>query len=1076
MPHFDINHYNYLQSQGRRWDAFQYMHNHPAQPVSTPNEINEVADQQKDIRKKILLATNKVIPVTFGRDRFFCKPVFVAERSSYLYIMYLVGEGPIDKYNAFYVDGKTYSEYLNTLKGNGTASLTYYTGEVGQVSDANLRAKFNITSNFPYIAYLVFIAKTSELSSFPRFEVDINGKKITEKATHSVFEVVGATRVRSGANMNRNFITHSNDLSQHSRIGNALSRRSSNTKVGPFYKTEIYAGYNADSFCGTESNRFNPSGIADMYITIYYDFGTSSRFRMEIADKNTSGTNYKGCVASGPKSGDIAQLLINSEIGTVTITENEALNGYNILQFKWTPYLAGQLHDYTISIGPDSAIRNSSIYVYGVQVENRESQNSARSKIFSENPVSVYSSLIDIDDPDGIEKAANWNNHILYGDTAPRRSFGMTFNKPQKLASIAKYVLAHTGCFVTYNKISMYRKKENSYIFHDGNIFAFTFRKKRSRDAPNYSIVEFNNVDNDFKSEEAVASMPELNTSSVSVIKKTSRVNLLGYHTHSMAKREALQRLNLHLSDLTATLTTSDNGVRVDIGDVVTVTYKDIFTRKKFFVNKISSNEAGMWVFELSEYQDNLFSSAVETSPLRRDIELPRIKKPPPVSGIRAQEFVYKRANGKYAHKVTISWTASPESNVIDYLVRLRMGAEVYQQATKETTIDFYRLDAGTYILELSARNDFYSSDPTGGTVDVHKEAIYPPIVTGFAGFEAGYKVFLSWDEAADLDVVGYDIRYIRSSRAVRESLANVSIEDWYRSTAIGTYTELKATIDGGIMGPGTWYFLIRAKDSGDRMSNLPAVTEPIEVTLDDVNTGDILEKSGNFIYDAAKLLDQSKHVLQAPKARFSNEKDIYVKNSTPWSTVFAGKTTFNGEVQAMPYYQSELTENFIIETVAQDLGTEQNSAYRVNFGVTHYKGAQPTKQIGLSTSATGPFIFTTENPTKSTNARYIKARLSGTGIIKFKLNPPTEWLVYKARTTESGESRTNGLGPKRITLENNYRRIKNINVTIAGASPYSAVVDNMTAGTPTYFDVFVFDVNNNQAAAPFYWTFEGVI
>jgi len=118
-------------------------------------------------------------------------------------------------------------------------------------------------------------------------------------------------------------------------------------------------------------------------------------------------------------------------------------------------------------------------------------------------------------------------------------------------------------------------------------------------------------------------------------------VEMPGVTSYSQANRESIERRNhLYLEDLEMSFTLFDEGLELQLGDVITVSYGALFTSKLMRIMGINTADVGLWQINCAEYDPASYSTVVATSPTYTDTGLASQNSPPTVTGLALKEIV----------------------------------------------------------------------------------------------------------------------------------------------------------------------------------------------------------------------------------------------------------------------------------------------------------------------------------------------------------------------------------------------------------------------------------------------------
>jgi hypothetical protein len=1045
----------------------------------SPSTVNDTTDDQNDIREQTVLGANSVIPHTYGLDRHHPEALWAGTKNGNLYVLYIVGKGPIGGYKNYWVDGlDVYDSGDGFVQAKG-GTLQVFTGNNAVVSSLLSEAfGAGFTETYNGYAYIVLKAPPDSTSGFPRLEVEVEGLLVPRYDWCSAFERT------TGSAGDRNLIRNSVDPNVWSFENGATATTLDN--LGMFHPIELATAGNIDARAYGDAL----SGITIAAVTVYWQYGTSNDCRITVENQITSQEAHIDFDSSGNYT-----VTANGSLGTLLVLDTYLIGTeYYVTKFYFVPLTAqiNSLHRYHIS--PRSSTSGENIIVYGMQVEESLGVYLGTAE-YTANPVNISCSLMtqkanwNLDFASAAE-AAMWNNDVIAGQWHPRRELGMSFVKPKKLTSVLETMRAYTGCFYTWKGGYLYhvryksRADQTPHVLNADNIEQLTPSKKKQKDIPTVAKIQYTDANDDYKKREVVVKALGVDTGDKP--RRVARVNLTGYHRYNQAKREGIERINTGLADLSMKVLTYDNALEYEIGDRVVVDYPVgdgqgtlLFQGKEMWVNGIKqTKEAGIWEVSLDEYQEELFSDEVEAEPSWPDTELPVHQQPDPPTNLVLNEGIYKRRDGSWDNRIEASWVPSTSGYVVWYLVKFKVGADLIGSVTvanlttytipgEQPPVDrvfttFGPVTENTqYTVEVQAVTTLYVSNPLSGTITPDGKEIIPSDVTGFTGYEIGGEVRLSWDAAIDLDITHYQIQYGPPGFTWWDGIgAPGSAVVLDQIDALRYKTKEVPAKDA----PG-WDFLIKAIDSVGQQSVNAARISNLVVTLDDkaylVDTG---------AYPDAVVEGTLAHVTT--EARGGTEVVYTNTSSQTWSSLFSGGT-LNSKTDPLAQYQATPGTNFSWESDEYDLTLDVGGTFRQTSNFTTYKGSV-TEEMGLRNSATG-FLTWFSVLSQNGTFRYGAMRVTGLGVVRIDTSLQ-QYQVDAVTKSENGYDQTDGTGKATITMNSSFTVAKLITITPEGSTGgIIPIIDNvLTSGNN--FDVYLFDVNDvAQTNSWFYWTFEGV-
>ena len=399
-------------------------------------------------------------------------------------------------------------------------------------------------------------------------------------------------------------------------------------------------------------------------------------------------------------------------------------------------------------------------------------------------------------------------------DTTPteiRRQSSFVVNEPQDTDTLVEALRAYASVFLAYRGDTVYfvPDKAGSSVMTlttaDIEEGSLVIVKKDSSNIPTVMRVSYTDTSGDIWRERLCEAVKASGVDAGTTPIRESQVSLPGIDRHSQAQREATERLNkLTLSDLEVRWRMFDEGLELEIGDIVTMTHPYGLTAKKL---RISDDPVqvtpGRWELVGTEYDPAAYSNSVVSDPTYTDGDLPASITPGIPTGLSANETLYQLNNTEYASRIDISWTAPIDSVVTGYSVTVKNGATmVWASSTAETEISTGPLKEGiTYSIYVVAFNLLYQSTAASTSETIDGKVTAPTNATGLAGSNAAGDVYLNWTASVDSDVTRYEVRYYLTS----EVWADGTVLD--SGLAAVTFTTRE-------VADGTWRFGVKAIDS----------------------------------------------------------------------------------------------------------------------------------------------------------------------------------------------------------------------------------------------------------------------
>jgi hypothetical protein len=286
---------------------------------------------------------------------------------------------------------------------------------------------------------------------------------------------------------------------------------------------------------------------------------------------------------------------------------------------------------------------------------------------------------------------------------------------------------------------------------------------------------------------------------------RESRVPMPGVNRYAQAMREAIERLNaLTLSDLKASFDCFDIGLKLQLGDPITVTHPIGLTAKPMWLSSITDNGFGRYSLVAEEFDAAILSDSVVATPTTIDCGLIVAGTPPTLTGLAATEEIYRTGDGLISSRLRVTWTDPAWPSTLNYLVSITDAGVLVQQGTAwdEVYVSPALQEGKTYGIgvRVISRAGVAGAETTTAKAMVGKIGTLPGNVPSLTCTEVGGKVYAKWTAATDLDTLDYEIRY-----------GTVGVT-WAAATYVQRISSLAYTIEG--ITSGTYDFLIKARDS----------------------------------------------------------------------------------------------------------------------------------------------------------------------------------------------------------------------------------------------------------------------
>lgn len=336
----------------------------------------------------------------------------------------------------------------------------------------------------------------------------------------------------------------------------------------------------------------------------------------------------------------------------------------------------------------------------------------------------------------------------------------------------------------------------------------------------------------------------------------------------SMAQRLAKISLERVRQQITTVWPCKLSAFRVQIGDVVNLTNARFgwlakpfeCTDLKFSVRAetdsprlgvdLTFRETAAGVYDWNSGEETLIDLAPNTNLPDPSI----VAAPSNMAATSGTAHLYLRNDGTVFTRARLTWTATTDANVTSagfFEIEYRKQSSLLVDWEKDTAVpgtesSTYILDVEdgvAYLFRVRAVNNLgvRSTWASIRHVVVGKTAL-PANVTGFSAAQNGNVVVLRWDQVADLDLSGYEVRYILQSST-----------NWDAATPLTRVTRGTQITTAGLP-PGSWTLLIKARDTSENYSATAAaynivMTNALNVIVQMADEPDFLGAKTNFVH-----------------------------------------------------------------------------------------------------------------------------------------------------------------------------------------------------------------------------------
>ncbi len=239
------------------------------------------------------------------------------------------------------------------------------------------------------------------------------------------------------------------------------------------------------------------------------------------------------------------------------------------------------------------------------------------------------------------------------------------------------------------------------------------------------------------------------------------------------------------------------------------------------------------------------FNSTAGTAPISSTVAAPST-----LSLASGTAHLLLAGDGTVISRIWVSWTNSTDTAVVEHTIQYKKSADTEwihgATITDLTQTEFYIgpvEDAVDYDVRIRAVriNGRVSAWTTASNHTVIGKTADPEDVTGFTVVQNDNVVVFQWDQVADIDLGGYEIRY-----------APITAAEWSNGFEL-TDTTRGTQVTTAAVPPGDWAFMIKARDTSRNYStnetivNLSVVSN-MDVIVQVQQAPDWLGTKTNFI------------------------------------------------------------------------------------------------------------------------------------------------------------------------------------------------------------------------------------
>lgn len=682
---------------------------------------------------------------------------------------------------------------------------------------------------------------------------------------------------------------------------------------------------------------------------------------------------------------------------------------------------------------------------------------------WSDNPALCLTNFL-TDTVYGCKRTVNWpsvisvanDNDVLASGIEKTRTLNLALETVQPVASWIDTLRTYAGCWVVQSGVDLklvsdkVRSSVANILHASGHILTLdTLTKRGVQSTPTVMTITYTDTSTlPYKNATAVVKAAGVDAGTTP--RRESSVSLPGINRYSQATREATERLNkLLLNDLSFNLGVFDEQLNLEVGDVVSVTHPLGLSAKQMQIMGVAG-EYGRYNLSLTEYDPAVYNATVATAPTYTDTDLPSPASPPTPTGVTMVEEVFQLETGIWSSRWRITWSAASYPFLKHYRAELWAGAVLIHTASPTTTewptpavqegINYTAKVA--VVSSIGATSSWATQSATAAG-----KTLIPGNVPSISAFEAGGTVYVSWEPAVDIDIWRYEVRY------------GAVATPWAGTILLDRVDSLRLQSDQ--IPTGTWTLHVKALDSILQYSTTAAT---VNVTVTSDASAFLVSK---YDQTAPTLTNMAEFAL----ARTDSNRYFVSEDGVMASTKFPSTASTYGSIAAT--YHNSMTSTWLGES--EDFGLDLGGNWTGTANVSDISGTH-ISYLGTAMSATPSTWAYVAGLSQKLNARFARIKHESLTTATLKVVIPEQSIRLDAvPRDEVGTGTSSAAGPVTVTLANVYVACKKLSITPEGVTARSATYDNIVLGSPTTFDVYVFNDSGVKIASAFRYEWQGV-
>jgi len=411
---------------------------------------------------------------------------------------------------------------------------------------------------------------------------------------------------------------------------------------------------------------------------------------------------------------------------------------------------------------------------------------------------------------------------------------------------------------------------------------------------------------------------------------------------------------------------------------------------------------------------------------------------------------LFVTGDGTVVARIKASWTAADDSRVVGYEVQYKKSADSVwinvADVIGEVESWIQPIDSGI-AYDVRVRSSDNIRNTSGWVTEISYTALgktdVPSNVTGFNAYNNGITIVFKWSQVPDIDLAGYEIRYITQGAA----------NTWGDGIKLTSVTR-GTNVTSADIPDGSWTFMIKAVDTSGNYSATAATSSATIVSDYDVIT--TIEESPDWsgtLTGFIKLFNGS-----------------IMPNGTALMSTFIDWSDFDNSVPdpvANAYYEIATPIDLGFDASARFFSLIESKLHPLAISGE----ADPHYEIDYKLDA-GNYIGWQSWSIGSLTARYVKVQLHNESSVGIPIISGMANTLDAVERSERGESVVIGASGTTITFATQFNLPPFIEVGIQGTA---ALYPTRELITGTSFKVHVFNSAGTEVGGTIDWKATGV-